>query len=149
MKNFKLNLKKKLNRKGFTLAELLVVVAILGILVAISVPLFSSRLEAAKKSTDEANARAAKAVAAALMMEDTALTGGDDGDHGDHGVYYYDAENGTLEDGSAITAYSKSAVGTQIEGVSNVIQSEKDILKVEIDRALSTITLTWTASTKK
>lgn len=149
MKNFKLNLKKKLNRKGFTLAELLVVVAILGILVAISVPLFSSRLEAAKKSTDEANARAAKAVAAALMMEDTALTGGDDGDHGDHGVYYYDAENGTLEDGSAITAYSKSAVGTQIEGVSNAIQGEKDILKVEIDRALSTITLTWTASTKK
>lgn len=147
MKNFKLNLKKKLNRKGFTLAELLVVVAILGILVAISVPLFSSRLEAAKKSTDEANARAAKAVAAALMMEDTALTGG--GADGDHGVYYYDAENGTLEDGSAITAYSKSAVGTQIEGVSNVIQSEKDILKVEIDRALSTITLTWTASTKK
>lgn len=147
MKNFKLNLKKKLNRKGFTLAELLVVVAILGILVAISVPLFSSRLEAAKKSTDEANARAAKAVAAALMMEDTALTGGTDG--GDHGVYYYDAENGTLEDGSAITAYSKSAVGTQIEGVSNAIQSEKDILKVEIDRALSTITLTWTASTKK
>lgn len=145
MKNFKLNLKKKLNRKGFTLAELLVVVAILGILVAISVPLFSSRLEAAKKSTDEANARAAKAVAAALMMEDTALTGGVDGDHG---VYYYDAENGTLEDGSAITAYSKSAVGTQIEGVSNAIQSEKDILKVGIDRALSTITLTWTASTK-
>ena len=147
MKKFKLNLKKKLNRKGFTLAELLVVVAILGILVAISVPLFSSRLEAAKKSTDEANARAAKAVAAALMMEDTALTGG--ADDGDHGVYYYDAENGTLEDGSAITAYSKSAVGTQIEGVSNAIQSEKDILKVEIDRALSTITLTWTASTKK
>ena len=61
MKNFKLNLKKKLNRKGFTLAELLVVVAILGILVAISVPLFAGRIEAAKKSTDEANVRAAKA----------------------------------------------------------------------------------------
>ena len=74
MKNFKLNLKKKLNRKGFTLAELLVVVAILGILVAISVPLFSSRMEAAKKSTDEANVRAAKAAAAAVLMSDEKLS---------------------------------------------------------------------------
>ena len=33
------------NEKGFTLAELLIVVAIIGVLVAISIPIFTSQLE--------------------------------------------------------------------------------------------------------
>lgn len=52
---------KKLNKKGFTLAELLVVVAIIGVLVAISIPIFTSQLEKAKEATDAANIRAAYA----------------------------------------------------------------------------------------
>ncbi|MGO4995987.1 type IV pilin protein [Oribacterium sp. Sow4_G1_1] len=48
---------KKLNKKGFTLAELLVVVAIIGVLVAISIPIFSAQLNKAKYATDLANAR--------------------------------------------------------------------------------------------
>lgn len=36
---------KKLTKKGFTLAELLIVVAILAILVAVSIPIFTSRLK--------------------------------------------------------------------------------------------------------
>jgi prepilin-type N-terminal cleavage/methylation domain-containing protein len=42
---------------GFTLVELMVVVAVLGILVAIAVPIYSSSTEAAKIATDEANLR--------------------------------------------------------------------------------------------
>lgn len=53
---------KKLNKKGFTLAELLIVVAIIGVLVAISIPIFTAQLEKAREATDEANIRSAYAV---------------------------------------------------------------------------------------
>ena len=54
---------KKMNKKGFTLAELLIVVAIIAVLVAIAIPVFSSQLEKAKQSTDAANIRSAYAEA--------------------------------------------------------------------------------------
>ena len=47
--------------KGFTLAELLIVVAIIAVLVAISIPIFTSQLEKAREATDAANIRAAYA----------------------------------------------------------------------------------------
>lgn len=46
---------------GFTLAELLIVVAIIGALVAISIPIFSSQLEKSREATDIANVRSAYA----------------------------------------------------------------------------------------
>jgi prepilin-type N-terminal cleavage/methylation domain-containing protein len=47
----------KNKNKGFTLAELLIVVAIIGVLVAISIPIFTSQLEKAREATDAANIR--------------------------------------------------------------------------------------------
>lgn len=47
----------KRSKKGFTLAELLIVVAIIGVLVAISIPIFSGQLEKAREATDAANIR--------------------------------------------------------------------------------------------
>lgn len=52
--------------EGFTLAELLIVVAIIGVLVAISIPVFSSQLEKSREATDLANVRAAYAQ---IMLE--------------------------------------------------------------------------------
>lgn len=52
MGKFKENIKK-----GFTLAELLIVVAIIAVLVAISIPIFSSQLEKSRRAVDMANAR--------------------------------------------------------------------------------------------
>ena len=49
------------NKKGFTLAELLIVVAIIAVLVAISIPVFTTQLEKSREATDAANIRAAYA----------------------------------------------------------------------------------------
>lgn len=58
------------NEKGFTLAELLIVVAIIGVLVAISIPIFTAQLEKAREATDLANIRAAYAEVVADGLTD-------------------------------------------------------------------------------
>ena len=42
---------------GFTLAELLIVVAIIAVLVAVAIPVFTGSLHSSRAATDEANAR--------------------------------------------------------------------------------------------
>ena len=51
----------KKNNKGFTLAELLIVVAIIAVLVAIAIPVFTTQLEKSREATDIANVRSAYA----------------------------------------------------------------------------------------
>lgn len=53
----------KQNKKGFTLAELLIVIAIIAILIAIAIPTFGGALNNAKIQTDHANMRSAYAMA--------------------------------------------------------------------------------------
>lgn len=43
------------NSRGFTLAELLITVAIIGVLVAISIPVFASQTEKSREATDLSN----------------------------------------------------------------------------------------------
>ncbi|MDY5113263.1 MAG: prepilin-type N-terminal cleavage/methylation domain-containing protein [Bilifractor sp.] len=65
------------DNKGFTLAELLIVVAIIGVLVAISIPIFSKQLEKARDATSVANLRSAyaEAMTAAIDYNGTKLSG--------------------------------------------------------------------------
>lgn len=60
----------KKNNKGFTLAELLIVVAIIAVLVAIAIPIFTAQLEKAKEATDIANVRAAYAEVVTQYLDD-------------------------------------------------------------------------------
>lgn len=71
---------KKNNNKGFTLMEMLIVVAIIAVLVAIAIPVFTNQLEKSREATDAANIRSAYAevMAAALTgAEANDLTGND------------------------------------------------------------------------
>ena len=51
------------NKKGFTLAELLIVVAIIAVLVAISIPIFTNQLKKARLAVDHSAMRDAYALA--------------------------------------------------------------------------------------
>ena len=64
-------MKRKLKSdRGFTLAELLIVVAIIGVLVAIAIPIFTSQLEKSREAVDLSDVRSAYAE---VMM--AAITG--------------------------------------------------------------------------
>lgn len=111
MKSLQTKLKEK---KGFTLAELLIVVAIIAVLVAVSIPIFTAKLNEAKESTDLANVRAAKAVVANGLLDSASPLA--------NGTYFYNADKGSLvatvgkagkaygQSGSAIT--NSEATGT-------------------------------------
>ncbi|MBP5166603.1 MAG: prepilin-type N-terminal cleavage/methylation domain-containing protein [Oscillospiraceae bacterium] len=64
---------KRNNKKGFTLAELLIVVAIIAVLVAIAIPVFRGQVTKAQEAADKANLRAAYAEAAIDVLEDDDL----------------------------------------------------------------------------
>lgn len=116
-------LNTKLNKKGFTLAELLVVVAIIAILVAVSIPIFTGKLNEAKESTDLANERAAKAAATVAYIEKDIDTTQDFSK-------YYDAKEGVLQDNKP-AGYGK-------------YKNNKDkVLRVTISANSSKVVLKW------
>ena len=66
---------KKRNQKGFTIMEMLIVVAIIAVLVAIAIPTFNSALTKSKEAADVANIRAAYAeMMMDYMMDNKQLT---------------------------------------------------------------------------
>lgn len=137
---------KLLRHEGFTLIEMLIVVAIIAILIAVSIPLVGSALEKARDATDAANERAAKAEAAIKYL------GVEDGSFKEiTGTFYYNAVDGKLEadtdEAKKITAYGK-CTGCSDTAYPN---SDKDhtsaIIKVVINTG-GDIEISWvTAST--
>lgn len=94
---------KKMNKKGFTLMEMMIVVAIIAILVAIAIPTFTGSIEKAKKATDDANFRALKAIiTAAYLSGDLTIEDIEEGE----AVYYLkkDGESYTNDPTEAIDA---------------------------------------------
>lgn len=98
-KGDKIMRKIRTSKKGFTLAELLIVVAIIGVLVGISIPIFTAQLNKSKIATNQANIRAAKAAAVSDYLGEGKTT---------DVAYTYDCENGTITIGSADTTDADS-----------------------------------------
>lgn len=103
-------LKEKLNAKlskngGFTLIEMLIVVAIIAILVAVSIPLVGNALERAKVATDAANERAAKAEMTIMYLNKTANPG--DTAYTTGKIYCYDASTGKMIDSAPTVKYGQ------------------------------------------
>lgn len=108
MKNLKAKMKKK---AGFTLIEMLIVVAIVAILIAISIPIVGNALESARDATDQANERAAKAEAVLVYMDVADNANTIKGGAGQKEfTAKYDANNGKLlkvDDAATIAPYGK------------------------------------------
>ena len=84
------------DKRGFTLAELLIVVAIIAVLVAFSIPIFNRQIEKARNSVDMSAMRSAKALLAAGIMS---------GDYEYNTKYYY---NGSSLQTTRPDGYGKS-----------------------------------------
>lgn len=69
---------------GFTLVEMLIVVAIIAILIAVSIPLVNDSLEKARHAVDDANERSAAGLASVVYLTNSA-------DAGDELGYYVNA----------------------------------------------------------
>lgn len=125
-------LKKQVkNNKGFTLAELLIVVAIIAILVAVSVPVFTGKLNESREATDKANMRAAKAAAVTgFLSEEIESTT----------EYYYNAETGKLVDSKVDAGEAYGQSSAEITGATGTPKDK--VVKVVVDTA-GNVTMTW------
>ena len=80
MKGFFSKLRK--NKKGYTLTELIVVVAILGVLAVIAVPIIMNSVRDARLNADETSAKAIETAIQMCLADATLVYGDHDNDNG-------------------------------------------------------------------
>lgn len=98
-------MRKMKNKKGFTLMEMLIVVAIIAILIAIAIPTFASSLNKARVATDEANIRSGYASVMTDVLTD---------------------ENYSVEGGTAVTATYKLNKDGSVTKIADTVTDSAD-----------------------
>ena len=100
------------NNNGFTLAEVLIVVAIVAVLVGVSIPIFNSQLEKSRRAVDMSNARSAYGAAITQNILD---------DNGQKMTYYYTGSTVISDRGSlaSVTGYGQSSKSIEQELIDN------------------------------
>ena len=113
--------KRKSNKKGFTLMEMLIVVAIIGILIAIAIPTFSNALTKARIAADEANLRS----------------------------YYSEQITAYMLDGKKIDSVAAGAKDVTVSGTKYTLQAGTYQAEVKTDGDETTLVITYTPSNSK
>ena len=130
----------KRNNKGFTLAELLIVVAIIAVLVAIAIPVFTSRLEQSRETTDIANLRSAYAAGQVAALSGLSTKTGSAIDYPKSTIYYQPNDGDGLV--SKVSLAAKIGQGTQTNGNADTSKLPKECsYHTDKDVRQSTITL--------
>lgn len=144
---------KKNNKKGFTLVELVIVVAVMAVLVAVAIPTVSSIVGTATDSVAKSNARTIESV---IKLEEANQTDGDtelDDDEVAEAIYnaklgidgdartvefYYDPDSGSVKPkaesnnvGWKIVFGKVAATGGTYEGAVQVTTDESGATAVE------------------
>lgn len=137
-------LKAKLKKQGgFTLVEMLIVVAIIAILIAISIPLVNSALEKARDATDDANYRSAVGLGNIILLTED----------NPNGTYYYcistsDGVSGKLIDKTSATPTGYKVYESQCTdstGTHGATKTKKEAaIQIVIDNSQEqAVTATW------
>lgn len=147
------NLKAKLKKQGgFTMVELLIVVAIVGILAAVSIPMFNNALEKARHGVDAADRRSAISLAnaEAIASLDPATEFGTTGK-----TYFYIADEKGDNQSALVETLPSGKTGVAPKCTATTA-TETHVLKVKIvynkgnassdPLSVFTITTNWTIS---
>lgn len=119
-------------RGGFTLAELLIVVAIIAVLVAVAVPVFTGSLSSAQENVAKANIHAVKEKAAAqyLLQKKT-------------GDVYYTA---TVDADGNVSDFTEATSGTETTAASIKDKISKEPVTIVVKISASDVSTSSTSS---
>lgn len=126
------------NRRGFTLAELLIVVAIIAVLVAISIPIFNSQLEKSRRAVDMDTARNIESILASAINDGTIQIPASTRSDGGRGIWVVIGRDSKSKPTSypdlTGTVFCGADEGTVIDGVT--MSGNWDVNRTEIKNLL-------------
>ena len=131
----------KNNKKGFTLVELVIVVAVMAVLVAVAIPTVSSIVGTAEDAVTKSNARTIESMIKLYMADNEATVSADNIDKAlteanlgiDGETYVYDDATGKVTSGTAASGTSQYLITFDIDGKDKT--GALDTVKVEQGKA--------------